>query len=255
MITLGCDPEFFLQEAGGSFKSAIGVIDGVKGKPISIPDGAYHVDNVAAEINIVPADSEELFLGNIKSVVSHVEGLVKKKGYIIAKQQVAEFSLEELLHPDAMAAGCEIDYNAYADNPKVPNEPKTYAFQPLRVVGGHIHIGFKKEDKIDPIALLKTLDIFLTLPMLPHEDERRRQFYGLAGDFRWKPYGVEYRTPSNVWTYTEASIKWAYRQVHEAIKRHKEGINIPNIQEIINQHKVDVAKEICINLNITPMEC
>lgn len=249
MITVGCDPEFFLQNQAGGFSSAIGVLPGEKYDPIKTSNGAYHVDNVAAEVNSNPADSEDAFVSNVLAIMEEVETIVKAKGYILAKAQVASFTETELAHPLAAAAGCELDYNAYSKNPTRPNKPKSYAKTDLRVVGGHVHIGFNGLE-IDTAKLIRTLDAFLTLPMLKVEDPRRRKFYGLAGDFRWKPYGVEYRTPSNVWTYTQERMRWVFRQVQEAVKSHKEFPEIPEIVKIINKHQVEEAENLRIKFNI-----
>ena len=44
-------------------------------------------------------------------------------------------------------------------------------------------------------------DLYIMLPALRHDSSNeRRELYGQAGRFRPKPYGIEYRTPSNFWT-------------------------------------------------------
>ena len=60
-------------------------------------------------------------------------------------------------------------------------------------LGGHLHMN------VPPSArLLRVLDSCVALPLAAAEDARglrRRPRYGALGDFRFKPYGFEYRTP------------------------------------------------------------
>jgi len=68
-----------------------------------------------------------------------------------------------------------------------------------RFAAGHIHVGYDTST-VPPDIMAKFLDLSLGLSTL-HLDKQgaRRQFYGVPGLFRAKPYGVEYRTLSNFW--------------------------------------------------------
>lgn len=251
MVTIGADPELFLQQ-GEFHRSAIGVIPGTKSAPFHTKVGAFHVDNVAAELNVLPSSSEEEFVMNVGRILGVVRNTVFRRGFVLSKEHVAQFLVEDLIHPMAQEAGCEADFNAYSEDPNIPNTPKTYVNTQLRVAGGHIHVGYNGE-QIDTIQLIKAMDVFVTLPMLAKEDKRRRELYGQAGDFRWKPYGAEYRTPSNAWVMSRERARWAYQQAILAVNKHKECPNIAGIQEIINQHDVPYAEKLCDSLGITRM--
>lgn len=58
----------------------------------------------------------------------------------------------------------------------------------------------------NPYPIIPLLDLFVGIPsVLIDRDEgakERRKQYGKAGDFRYQPHGIEYRTLSNFWLYS-----------------------------------------------------
>lgn len=73
----------------------------------------------------------------------------------------------------------------------------------FRAGAGHIHLGYSKTAIPDHELLVKVLDIVAgnTLVILDRDEANvmRRKNYGRAGEYRIKPYGLEYRVPSNFW--------------------------------------------------------
>lgn len=74
----------------------------------------------------------------------------------------------------------------------------------FRAGGGHIHVGkLTTKEKKDLPTLVKIMDIVVgnTLVLLDRDEANitRRKNYGRAGEYRAKPYGLEYRVPSNFW--------------------------------------------------------
>jgi hypothetical protein len=73
----------------------------------------------------------------------------------------------------------------------------------LRAAGGHIHFGgkIKSEEAAEPIV--RTLDAILGVCCVSLfdglDDPRRRQTYGMAGEYRLPKHGLEYRVLSNAW--------------------------------------------------------
>jgi len=222
--SLGCDPEWFLQTESGKVVSAIGKIGGTKQEPrvlftekIRGKEVPFCVqeDNVLLEYNIPPATCKSEWLDFNLLIQSKINEELKKQGlkplivpsYIMPK--------EEMDNPFAWVFGCDPDYNAWTRKPN-PNPTSQNKF--LRSAGGHIHIGFKgnKEDKI---RFVKLLDLFLDAPlMLMDKDRRRQELYGKPGAFRFKPYGIEYRTPSNFWTHSLQTMDMVYNCVMMAWK-------------------------------------
>jgi len=96
--------------------------------------------------------------------------------------------------------GCQPSLSIYGDN-GLGVDPETYRF---RSAGGHIHLGGLGSASGRPKEeLIGLLDIIVgnTSVLLDRDPlvAFRRQVYGRAGEWRDKPYGVEYRTLTNFW--------------------------------------------------------
>ena len=180
-ILIGCDPELFLKK-DGLFRSAYGLIKGDKKNPFPVDKGAVQVDGMALELNIHPASSAEEFSQNIETVLTQMKAMVPE--YEVVATPTAEFELEYFASQphDALALGCEPDFNAYSfeENPR----PRTD--KPIRTGGGHIHIGWgegldtsKGSDHFFHCAsLTRVLDTYVgSLSLLWDADDERR-----AGD-------------------------------------------------------------------------
>ena len=224
-ILVGADPEVFMKNAAGKFVSAWGKIPGTKREPYLVNKGAVQVDGNALEFNIDPAETKEAFIGNIQEVYEKLKEMVP--GFNLAIEPVAVFDREyfESLPEEARALGCDPDFNAWE---RVVNE-RPDINEPLRAAGGHIHLGWldKKDyaDIHDPnhfedcILVAKQMDYYLGMwSLLWDKDVKRRALYGKAGCFRPKPYGVEYRTLSNVWLKDEALMGWVYDAATKGMK-------------------------------------
>jgi len=74
---------------------------------------------------------------------------------------------------------------------------------PFRSAGGHIHFGLDKNQKDKVEKYVKALDAILGVACVSmfgsYDDARRREYYGLAGEYRTPAHGLEYRSLSNVW--------------------------------------------------------
>lgn len=203
-FTFGADPEIFLKKRGKP-ASAYGLIPGDKKNPHKTAGGAIQVDGMAAEFNIdpVPQNNFELFNARIVNQISEIRKRVE--GHSLNISPVQDFDEDFLAaQPDeAKELGCDPDYCAYT---LAPN-PRPDGDRPFRTGAGHVHIGWGADIPVDNqehleicANFVKVLDATVGLFMtLIDPDPRRRELYGKAGAFRPKPYGVEYRTPSNVW--------------------------------------------------------
>ena len=82
-----------------------------------------------------------------------------------------------------------------------------------------MHIAIDGLSQRDLVTVISRLDLLLSVPLvLADPDNIRRQSYGKAGTFRIKPYGIEYRTPSNAWCKSDEIRRWVYRQVIRAVE-------------------------------------
>ncbi len=214
-LLIGADPEFFVEE-DGKLVSAYGLIPGTKVAPYPVSCGAVQVDGMALEININPASTPEEFVHNIDTVLSELRKMVPDK-YSFNFSPVANFGLDYIYAQpsDARFLGCNPDYNAYSEMLNRPPQINT----PFRTAAGHIHIGWRQASEKDPkqhmekcIILAKQLDFALGVPSLLLDDDNiRRQMYGIAGSFRPKPYGLEYRVLSNFWLKEKKLKDWVFK--------------------------------------------
>lgn len=260
-ILVGCDPEIFVKK-DDKFVSAHGLIIGDKANPQRVNRGAVQVDGMALEFNIDPSRTEDEFVGNVKSVMATLAGMVPE--YQLAPVPVAHFSHEYIASqpPVARELGCDPDFNSYTGMANL----KPDANRPLRTASGHVHIGWTSgADPLSPShiaachAVGKQCDIMLALASLFYdEDTERRSMYGQAGCVRYKPYGVEFRTLSNAWLLSEERMAWVFRNAKLAMTKlfngealFKEaaelGIDIP---AIINNSDKDAAYNLIKRWNL-----
>lgn len=219
MSTIGSDPEYLLfSDALKTHVPSIGLLGGSKESPMIVLGGAVQEDNVTAEINIDPVDINDTdgFLANINRVRAHVDSLVQGVGLRTVVEASAEYQEDMLMHPQAMASGCDPDRNAYTGT---ENEYPDIAETRFRCAGGHIHFGntdlFAEPGSRE--TFIKYCDYFVGAPLsIIDTDTVRKRTYGKAGNFRYKPYGVEYRTPSNIWLKSEGLMRFVLQQMRRA---------------------------------------
>lgn len=238
-VRLGADPELFLQDRSNQYRSAIGIIGGSKDSPRFIDnDGsAVQEDNVAVEFNIPPASTKAEFVGAIGKVMGYLYDYVTPQGFSLCIVPVAHFSESELQHPKALSFGCDPDLNVWT---KTVNEVPVLEDHTLRSAGGHIHISWDNPKDSTGERLVKAMDIFVGAPSIQLDgDLLRRKLYGKAGAFRFKAYGIEYRTLSNFWIKSPDLVGWAYDQTEKAIDYLNSGgriydVHYPIIKDCIN---------------------
>ena len=214
-FSIGCDPELFLLD-GETPISAHGLIPGDKKNPYPVPGGAIQVDGTAVEFNTEPVPLSDFNSWNSKivMVLKALQNEVKKKGnYRFNLSPVQEYSKEYLdsLPEEAKELGCDPDFNAYT----LEANPRPDGERLFRTGAGHIHFGWGADIPVENrehheicASFVKMLDATVGMFMICIDrDPRRRELYGKAGAYRAKPYGVEYRFPSNVWLTNKTTRK------------------------------------------------
>lgn len=95
--------------------------------------------------------------------------------------------------------GCMPSKNVYGMKGKVADGRDV----PFRSAGGHIHLELTEKQKKSIPEYVKALDAILGVACVSlfgkYDDVRRREYYGLAGEYRTPSHGLEYRPLSNVW--------------------------------------------------------
>lgn len=256
MFKIGCDPEIFVGD-GNVVKSIIGKIGGSKQhpRPLELGQGfAVQEDNVALEFNVPPASTRVEFIQNVRSTMSFLNReFLQTQGLQFVNDSAVSFPEEELQNPAARMFGCDPDYNAWT---KQRNPPPKADDPNLRACGGHVHVGLDRtwtDEK--KRTLVKCMDLQISVPgVWMDKGIKRKQFYGKAGAHRIKPYGVEYRTPSNYWIWTPELIGWVYDSTERAIEMADYGIDIDAdancIVEAINNNNELLARELVNKYNL-----
>lgn len=223
-LLVGADPEVFLRERRtGKFVAALH-IPGTKEEPHKLDGGAIQRDGFALEFNIDPAKSSKEFASNIANVYEQCKQIAGDD-YELCPIPAVHFDEDyyNSLSDDIKAVGCQPDFSATTGSPTAP--PKQLGT--WRMGGGHIHIGWGKdmahmsEDHINDCSqLIHRLDTYFQLFMpIWDRDITRRTMYGGAKNFRPKPYGVEYRVPSNAWLSKPEIWPWLFDSVQWVFNR------------------------------------
>lgn len=279
-VRFGADPELFLCSRGPSKEEPkavsqpviiTGMVGGTKQKPLplttklkgwegigKIPKGTMiQEDGPAIEFNVAPADHTGRLINDCSSIVAAIRGFALRKGMGVWPSAIAEFPEEaRKASPTTFIVGCDPDRNAYTQQER--KVPQSVQDSLTRFAGGHFHVGYDK-DLIPPHIVVQFLDLVLGLPSLTSDKQGlRRQFYGQAGTYRVKEYGVEYRTLSNFWlpgfTYDTDLISLLFRgadvlmtQLHtkmEAMEYLHQLINWEQVQTAINTENLEMARQI-----------
>jgi hypothetical protein len=238
-ITVGTDIEFFLQDKeSNEFISSQGLIPGTKESPVKLKElgegFGIQPDNVAVEFTMPESKSKEEWVKSINKIKTFCETGGLPYGLKLAIIPSAYFPEHQLQSEGAMQAGCDPDFNVWLEEANVAPDIKASS---LRSCGGHIHVGYVSPNTETSSKIIMAMDLFLGLPSIlldnSKESMERRKLYGKAGCFRFKSFGVEYRTLSNFWTKTDELIKWAF----EATLKACEFVNSSEFDEIYNDQE------------------
>ncbi len=262
-FTVGCDPELFAirkTENGVEAVSAHDLIPGDKKNPHKVTGGAIQVDGTAVEFNTdpVPIKDFNAWNANIVTVLKELSDAVRQKdpsiGLLISPVQEYPQEYFDSLPPEAKELGCDPDYCAYTlePNPRPPGDRN------FRTGAGHIHIGWGADIPVDNrehheicASFVKMLDATVGMFMTVIDpDPRRRELYGKAGAYRAKPYGVEYRFPSNVWLKSRGSRAVVHNLLNTAIDHMQRGNSVRwvcgleegDVERVLNFGDRDTAK-------------
>ena len=218
-MLIGTDPEFFLENAEGKVISAIDKIGGSKDKPKKLSKlgkgFAIQEDNVLLEYNLPPAKTVAKWLANHKKMTEYLVNMVGDMGLKLSNKASHSMDPDQLDHPKAWVFGCEPDFNVWKlewnKKPKCPDPA-------LRSAGGHIHIGYDDPNPAKSIKIARLCDLMIGAPLSKVDpDKKRTLLYGRPGAIRFKPYGLEYRTPSNYWVMNPHNVETVFFLVNQVL--------------------------------------
>lgn len=262
--TTGSDPEIFAVDGKGKLIPAWEYL----GKQVAGADPHAFWDGFQAEFTTKSASCLALGMDSIQSGLQMVWDAARKvdkkakllpSAVIEVPQDMMKAASDE--HADL---GCDPSANAYGTLPIDIADPRT---MPLRFAGFHMHFGqgahgdlyystkvvgtkelHKRAD--DAVKGIDQVAGLISVAVLGYmDDERRRQFYGRAGEYRLPPHGLEYRTLS------VAALRHPVL-AHLFFDLGRLGINVglmklniwgvpqEEIQRIINERDVEQARSI-----------
>ena len=258
----GADIEFILYNKETRKPMPVcGLVGGTKTEAKKInEDYSCLEDNVALELNYRPTKSHAEFRTLLLGSFDVMKNLTE---YKVLKHPEAKFSAEALKTEGADEFGCDEDFSAYSDNQDLPRPPPNpEKMGNWRFAGGHLHLSYDTKDTVPAWVAARFMDLFVAIPYSVHMfmhskartdqgrrkaavkalGENRKNFYGLPGLFRAKPYGMEYRTLSNSYIYLSQRINFISQCMRD-VKRVLElqGNSLNDIYMSINWDKVKDA--------------
>lgn len=209
----GTDPEVFVVDEQGEVIPAFAFLPAKKeGLPVPCLGGRYPTqdrlfwDGFQAEFTTTATYCIARLMDDVRQgLKTTLEQAQKKYPQARLTPQCVVETPQAMLAacpPEGVLLGCAPSYNAYFEGMNPALERINPMELPYRFAGCHVHIGCgaisqskaKKIVKvIDQIAGVASVALFRGL-----EDSRRRQFYGLAGEFRLPSHGLEYRVLSSL---------------------------------------------------------
>jgi hypothetical protein len=146
--------------------------------------------------------------------------------------------------------GCMPSKNAYGIKGRVADGKDV----PFRSAGGHIHLELRSNQKRRIEDYVKALDAILGVACVSmfgaFDDSRRREYYGLAGEYRTPSHGMEYRPLSNVWMCHPTSMYVVFELARKVISMVDNGLfhlwkyNEKEVIDCINTCNIPLAVEI-----------
>lgn len=245
-VTLGADPEVFVERDGQ-------IVPAWEFLPKNTPEANCYWDGVQAEFRVEGRPTcQDYFSGFLYNSLNNLHSRLPKGAKFTLKSTIeVPASVLETASEEHLAFGCKPSLNAYGHIGQVVEQPRML---PYRFAGGHIHFGLG-ELCGDPRAVegIKMMDAVLGVASVvfsPEESPIRRQFYGLAGEYRLPAHGVEYRTLSNFWLRCPQVYYWTFSTGRKAFQLGWQGLrryfqaSDAEVCAAINQQNVELAREI-----------
>jgi hypothetical protein len=174
-------------------------------------------DGMQAEVKVGPSHCRGYVCDNLVQVFRRLNKDAEDKNLKLLLEPAVEINqqvMEAAVDPKSRMFGCEPHLAVELGG--LPEIIDVDAARHMRrYAGGHIHLGVINPDSCfhsdlnetllsaeGRLRTVKMLDIIVgnTLVMIERDQDRmRRELYGKAGTYREKPYGLEYRTPGNLW--------------------------------------------------------
>jgi hypothetical protein len=191
---VGSDPELFFTDKDGEVVPSVQILGESK-------IGLVHQDGFQFELNPSPNTCRQSAATGIGLALRAARDIATGKNLNIDFSVGKTIGLKawKSAGRDVRRFGCNPTKNIYEPKFKRP----TGILIKHRSGAGHIHLQLGATAKRKTENLVKLLDIFVgnTCVLIDRDPSNitRRKYYGQAGEYREKSYGIEYRVPSNFW--------------------------------------------------------
>lgn len=194
---IGSDPEIFAEDEKGELIPAFTFLRSKKESPRVYWDG-YQAEFAPKTDTCLNGHIGSSICNALNQLRQSLAVFSKNRGRLVLKNTF-DIPLERLKNdaPEFVAFGCTPSINVYGESPiEVKGEDV-----PFRTAGGHLHFTIHNKKLIpDCVKELDRVLGVISVAMFRYWDtERRRMFYGRAGEYRTPSYGMEYRVLSNAW--------------------------------------------------------
>lgn len=244
-VTFGSDPELFFEKDGKIVPSTS-----------VVPDGDHQVaqDGFQGELHPDNNSCREVSGNNIAYALEQAKEYANRIGakLSLAVGVVISDDVWKSVPLSLKRFGCNPTENVHERRFK----RVTGLREKFRAGGGHIHIGdLSYEEKKNLPTLVTLMDIIAgnTCVLIDRDEAniKRRENYGRAGEYRAKPYGVEYRVLSNFWLRHYVLWSMASGLVRNAVGMYRAGLadelikrfDLNKIRKAINENDKDLAME------------
>lgn len=232
-IGVGVDPEIFLiDKILKRYTSAHDLVPGTKEEPYPLTNGAVQVDGVALEYNTKPAYTAAEFAQYNTEVLAQLRKMLPEDRYAFAYEPAVFFDkvFFDSIPAGPKELGCMPDYNAYTGK-QTPTPKPEGVYVNMRTGSGHIHVSWTEGADPDDAShrwdcnyVVKWLENTVGLFMKFWDDDTdRANLYGKPGALRYRPYGVEWRSPSNAWLRHPALWPWLFEAVSCVVRACHDG--------------------------------
>lgn len=216
-FSIGSDPEIFVEDRDGNVINAWEFLGSKENPDYTLSgnnDRKYeqyngcgnkpmYWDGPQAEFTTVPSTCMQTHTTSIASGLESVWLAANKKfpGAKLSLRSVVDIPFDVLLNAkeEHIQFGCMPSINAYGIRVNMPPAREV----PFRSAGGHIHFGIGKVSGDEANRIVKGLDAILGVACVSmfanFDSPKRRVLYGLPGEYRLPPHGLEYRPLSNAW--------------------------------------------------------
>lgn len=192
---MGTDPEFFVAAPNGKRIPAFKVLNDKH----TTKSGLFW-DGFQAETKVVASPDHMQLACNFNNQLQKLRDLGLQPSFGSCWRIPDEWLATA--DENHVALGCDPSYNLYGMTGRKVMEPRKLLW---RFAGGHLHFELTPEELSgDAVShMVWALDSILGIPCVAlaagYDNPIRRQYYGLAGEFRLPPHGLEYRSLSNFW--------------------------------------------------------